>query len=70
MTFPERYRAIFHSNHFMKASGGAAAAAFFLKDMVQGALHTACLIAVGVGIFLGTWSTTTRAPIVQPPPGA
>ncbi len=60
------FRQVFHSNHFLKASGGLAAAAFFMKDLVQGAMHTACIVVVGLGIFLGTWSTTTRAPVVPP----
>jgi hypothetical protein len=59
---------IIHSDHFLRISGALAAVAFFVREQVTGVWHDVCLVTIGLGIFLGTWSTTTRQPILPNEP--
>jgi hypothetical protein len=63
-----RFRRFFHSKAFLTVSGTLASTAWIVKDLVPmgGVIHSLCVSLVGLGLFLGTWSTTTRAPESKP----
>lgn len=60
---------ILHSKTFLTTSGSLAGAGWFLKDQWPQASwqHNVCVAFVGIGLYLGTWSSTGRAMAPTPP---